>query len=96
MRDGVILGFGLGNAEWNCSAPHGAGRIASREKVLASHTVSEFKASMKEIYSSCIGKDTLDEAPGAYKDTDSILESLGQTCMIHYRMLPKINIKNAE
>ena len=40
--------------------------------------------------------ETLDEAPGAYKDTDSILESLGQTCTVQYRMLPKINIKNAE
>lgn len=51
---------------------------------------------MQGIYTTSVTPDTLDEAPGAYKDTDSILESLGQTCTIHYRMLPKINIKNAE
>ena len=27
MRDGIILGTGLGNTDWNYSAPHGAGRI---------------------------------------------------------------------
>ena len=26
MRDGMILGVGLGNPDWNFSAPHGTGR----------------------------------------------------------------------
>ena len=30
MRDGCILGIGLGNEDWNYSAPHGAGRTMSR------------------------------------------------------------------
>lgn len=30
MKDGCILGVGLGNEDWNCSAPHGAGRMMSR------------------------------------------------------------------
>ena len=30
MKDGVILGKGLGNPDWNCSAPHGAGRIMKK------------------------------------------------------------------
>ncbi|MEG1551341.1 MAG: RtcB family protein, partial [Oscillospiraceae bacterium] len=32
MRDGCILGRGKGNEDWNCSAPHGAGRLMSRIK----------------------------------------------------------------
>ncbi len=32
MRDGSILAVGKGNDEWNCSAPHGAGRLMSRTK----------------------------------------------------------------
>jgi RNA-splicing ligase RtcB len=93
MRDGVILGTGLGNAEWNMSAPHGAGRIASREKVMTSHTVSEFKASMKGIYSSCIGKDTLDEAPFAYRDISYVKDAVSETVDITKILRPVYNFK---
>lgn len=30
MRDGSLICEGKGNHEWNCSAPHGAGRVMSR------------------------------------------------------------------
>ena len=93
MRDGVILGTGRGNPDWNCSAPHGSGRIASREAVLSSHTVSEFKASMKGIYSSCIGKDTLDEAPFAYRNVDYIREAVKDTVDITKVLKPVFNYK---
>ena len=63
MKEGVLLGRGLGNEEWNNSAPHGSGRVISRGALNSSHTVSEFKKEMKGIYTSCISKDTLDEAP---------------------------------
>ncbi len=93
MRDGVILGIGLGNDGWNMSAPHGAGRIASREAVMSSHTLSEFKASMKGIYSSCIGKETLDEAPFAYRDISYITEAIAQTVDITRILKPIYNYK---
>ena len=92
-RDGVILGKGLGNPDWNMSAPHGAGRIASREKVLSSHTVSEFKTSMKGIYSSCIGKGTLDEAPFAYRDASYITGAITDTVDITKVLKPIYNYK---
>ena len=79
MRDGIILGEGLGNNEWNCSAPHGSGRIMKREDVKTHFTVSSFKSSMKGIYSSCIGKETLDEAPFAYRALNEITEVIGET-----------------
>nr|WP_026670688.1 RtcB family protein [Butyrivibrio sp. AE3006] len=93
MRDGVILGKGKGNAEWNCSAPHGAGRLSTREQAMNSHTVSEFKASMKGIYSSCISKDTLDEAPFAYRDIDYIRQAVEDTVEITKILKPVYNYK---
>ena len=66
MRDGVILGTGLGNPEWNLSAPHGAGRKYRRDEVKNHYTVSAFKKVMKGIYSESISAETLDEASFAY------------------------------
>lgn len=58
MRDGIILGTGLGNDEWNQSAPHGSGRIMTREGIKSNYTLSSYKKEMKGIYSSCINKKT--------------------------------------
>lgn len=96
MRDGIILGTGLGNPEWNCSAPHGSGRIMKREDVKNSFTVSTFKSEMKGIYSSCIGKDTLDEAPFAYRAIDEIAEVISDTVTINKIIRPVYNFKAGE
>ena len=93
MRDGIILGTGLGNTEWNCSAPHGSGRIMKREDVKNSFTVSSFKSEMKGIYCSCIGKDTLDEAPFAYRGLQEITEVIGETVKIEKLIKPVYNFK---
>jgi len=68
MRDGSLLCVGKSNPEWNNSGPHGAGRKFSRNKAKATLDLDHFKETMKGIYTTCVGKDTLDEAPGAYKD----------------------------
>lgn len=93
MRDGILLGTGLGNADWNHSAPHGAGRIMMREEVKRHYTVSAYKAEMKGIYSSCIGKDTLDEAPFAYRSVEDITEVIRDTVNIDKRIRPIYNFK---
>lgn len=94
MRDGVILGTGKGNAEWNYSSPHGAGRIMKREDVKKSFTVSNFKTSMKGIYSSCIGSGTLDEAPFAYRGIDEIKKAIEPTVEISEILKPVYNFKS--
>ena len=96
MRDGIILGSGLGNLDWNCSAPHGSGRILKREEVKNHFTVSSFKSEMKGIYSSCIGKDTLDEAPFAYRRMDDITEVISDTVTINKIIRPVYNFKAGE
>lgn len=93
MRDGIILGNGLGNTKWNCSAPHGSGRIIKREDVKNKFTVSSFKSEMKGIYSTCIGKDTLDEAPFAYRNVEDIAEVIQDTVAIEKIIKPIYNYK---
>lgn len=93
MRDGVIIGTGKGNADWNFSAPHGAGRIYSRTEVKNNFTVSQFKKEMTGIYSSCIGQDTLDESPFAYRDIDYIKEAIKDTVEITDILKPIYNFK---
>lgn len=93
MQDGILLGTGLGNPDWNCSAPHGAGRIMKREEVKSHYTVSAFKNAMKGIYSSCISKDTLDETPFAYRNLDSIKEAIVDTVSIEKVIKPIYNFK---
>ncbi|MDE7339331.1 MAG: RtcB family protein [Lachnospiraceae bacterium] len=93
MRDGMILGVGKGNADWNYSAPHGSGRKLKREDVKKQHTVSEFKKEMKGIYSSCVGADTLDEAPFAYRSIMEIAEQIKDTVEVTEILKPVYNFK---
>ena len=93
MRDGIILGIGKGNAQWNYSAPHGSGRKLKREDVKNQYTVSEFKKEMKGIYSSCIGADTLDEAPFAYRSMTEIAEQIKDTVEVTEILKPVYNFK---
>jgi hypothetical protein len=48
---------------------------------------------MEGIYSTCIGYETLDESPMAYKDTDTIIDLISETCDIIDVVKPIINIK---
>lgn len=96
MRDGIILGIGRGNQDWNCSAPHGAGRILRRDEVKKFHTVSEYKDVMKGIYSPTLGKETLDEAPFAYRGIQEILDAVGETVEVRKVLKPFYNYKGGE
>ena len=93
MRDGLLLCKGKGNAEWNNSAPHGAGRLYSRSEAKSRFTVEKYAEQMKGIYSSCINKHTLDEAPFAYKDYKEIMDCVEPTVEILDRFLPIFNFK---
>ena len=95
-KDGIILGSGKGNADWNCSAPHGAGRILRRDEARKQHTVSEFKRMMDGIYCSVICKETLDEAPFAYRGLNEICENIKDTVEVKKVLKPVYNYKAAE
>jgi RNA-splicing ligase RtcB len=96
MRDGLAICVGKSNADWNYSAPHGAGRIMSRSKAKANISLEEFKESMNGIYTTSVCKNTIDESPMAYKDTNVIIEHIKDTCDILYMVKPVINIKSTD
>ncbi|WP_407312322.1 RtcB family protein [Desulfosporosinus sp. SB140] len=93
MRDGSLICVGKGNEDWNCSAPHGAGRLMSRSKAKQSFTVSEFKKQMKDIFTTSVNKETLDECPMAYKNMDDIVNNIGPTADIVKVIKPIYNFK---
>ncbi len=93
MRDGCLVGVGKGNEEWNFSAPHGAGRLLSRQEARNSFTLSQYKKEMQGIYSTSVSRDTLDESPMAYKPMDAILSKIGDTVEITERLIPVYNFK---
>jgi RNA-splicing ligase RtcB len=95
MRDGCIIATGKGNANWNYSAPHGAGRLFSRSETKDMFTVNEYKKQMAGIYTSCIGASTLDECPMAYKDIEYIKEKITDTIEIQKIIKPIYNFKNS-
>ena len=79
MRDGSLICVGKGNADWNYSAHHGTGRLMSRNQAKNSISMSEFKESMSDIYSSSVCNSTVDEAPQAYKPMREIIDNINET-----------------
>lgn len=96
MRDGILICEGKGNEDWNCSAPHGAGRLYSRSTARKTFNVEEYTESMKGIFTTCINEDTLDEAPFVYKDYKEIIECIEPTVTIKKRLIPIYNFKASE
>lgn len=95
MRDGSLLCLGKGNADWNFSAPHGAGRLMSRVKAKKALDLNDFKRQMDGIYTTSVNKDTLDEAPQAYKNAADILNYIDDTVTVTEVIKPVYNFKAA-
>lgn len=93
MRDGSVLAMGRGNPEWNCSAPHGAGRLMSRGAAKAALSLEEYRAAMEGIYTTSVDASTLDEAPMAYKSLEDILEVIRDSVDVLDIMKPVYNFK---
>ena len=96
MRDGSLICIGKGNKAWNCSAPHGAGRLMSRTKAVKTLSLSEYKKQMKGIYSTTVCLETIDEAPMAYKRLEDIVDNIATTVTVKKRIRPTYNFKSAE
>lgn len=96
MRDGCIIGIGKGNEDWNCSAPHGAGRIMSRSKAKEVVSLAEFEDTMKGIYTTSVGQYTIDESPMVYKPMEEIVKNIADTVEIVSIIKPVYNFKASE
>ena len=95
MEDGLIIGEGLGNPDWNFSAPHGAGRLGSRKWAKANLNLEEAKQSMKDknIWTSSLNLNNLDEVQKAYKSKDVILDAIKDTVKVLHFVKPIYNLK---
>lgn len=93
MRDGSLLCSGKGNPDWNCSAPHGAGRVLSRTQAYNQIKMEDFEASMAGIYSESVNDFTRDESPMVYKPADEIIANIGDTVNIDTIIRPIFNFK---
>lgn len=96
MRDGSLICIGKGNEEWNQSAPHGAGRLMSRKAAFEKLSLDQYRKEMAGIYTTCVSRDTLDEAPMAYKGMKEIVGQIGPTADIVDIIKPIYNFKAAE
>ena len=96
MKDGSLICTGMGNPEWNCSAPHGAGRLFSRHEARKRYTLEEFEKEMDGIFTTSISYDTLDECPMAYKSMEEILENIDETASVEKVIRPVYNYKAGE
>lgn len=93
MRDGVAICVGKNNPDWNFSAPHGAGRLMSRNQARKNISIDEYTATMSDVYSTSVCEATIDESPMAYKPTDEIKKLIEPTVDIMYMLPSKISIK---
>ena len=81
------------NEDWLCLAPHGAGRIMSRNQASEQITMEDFKNSMNGIYTTSVNENTIDEAPMAYKSAKVIQEDIKDTVEIVKVIRPIYNFK---
>lgn len=93
MRDGSLICIGKGNEDWNYSAPHGAGRLMSRNEAKRTFNLEDFKKEMKDVYTTSVHSRTLDECPMAYKDINDIINNIDETARIIHRIKPIYNFK---
>ena len=93
MRDGAILAVGLGNPDWNFSAPHGAGRACSRTEAKYAFDLDEYHRELSGIYTTTATLGSIDECPMAYKPPERILDFISETVSITEIIKPIYNFK---
>ena len=96
MRDGSVLAIGRGNPEWNYSAPHGAGRLMSRRDAKMRLALEEYQKAMKDVFTTSVSNETLDEAPMAYKSLEDIIDVIRDSVDVIDIMKPIYNFKAEE
>ncbi|MBB5226791.1 hypothetical protein DYE50_05295 [Treponema ruminis] len=73
-----------------------AGRVMGRKEARYKLKMEDFEDSMKGVWSSTVCKDTIDEAPMAYKDMSEIVANIEPSAEIENIIKPIFNFKAAE
>ncbi len=88
---------GLGNPASYESSSHGAGRLMGRGQARRSLDVDAFTEQMKGIaWQAKDARDLIDEAPGAYKDIDQVMEDQKDLTEIVHSLHQVFNYKGVE
>lgn len=100
MSEGTIIGLGKGNADYNLSAPHGAGRRHGRKEMFrklynGEYSMTDFKNSMQHVFSTSVTRETFDESSFAYKPLADIEQYLLETVEVTGKLTPVYNLKAA-
>ena len=93
MKDGSLLCVGKGNSQWNCTAPHGSGRVMKRSEAKEQFSLEEYRKEMEGIYTTSVGESTIDESPMAYRRIDEILDTIEPTAEVIDILTPVYNFK---
>ncbi len=93
MKDGSLLCEGLGNPDWNCTAPHGSGRVMKRSEAKESLSMEDYRREMAGIYSTSVSESTLDESPMAYRRMAEIETAIAPTAEVKDILTPLYNFK---
>lgn len=93
MRDGSLICIGRGNEDWNCTAPHGSGRVMTRAEAKETVRLEEYQAAMEGIYTTSVNESTLDESPMAYRPIEDILDTIEPTAQVVNLITPVYNFK---
>lgn len=97
MRDGSFIVRGKGNPDALYSSSHGAGRVLGRTRAKAVLNLEEFESSMNNAgVVALVGRETLDESPGAYKDIHEVMRLQSDLVDVIHHAKPLINIKGAK
>lgn len=84
---------GLGNKESFNSCSHGAGRVMGRNQAKKNLNFKDEKLKMKNIIHGMESEKDLDEAPGAYKDIDVVMENQKDLVKIIVELTPQAVVK---
>jgi len=93
MKDGSLLCIGKGNEDWNCTAPHGSGRVMKRSEAKEQFSLEEYQKEMEGIFTTSVGESTIDESPMAYRRIDEILDTIEATAQVIDILAPVYNFK---
>jgi len=92
MRDGSFIVCGKGNPASLYSSSHGAGRVLGRKEAQRVLNMEDFCATMGQV-TALVTKDTLDEAPFAYKNIFDVIRLQEPLVEVITHVKPIINIK---
>jgi len=92
MKDGTLIVEGKSNPEWNYSVCHGAGRVMSRTRARNTFDQDAVSAALSDagVHTSTV---PVDEAPGAYKNSELIEAAIEPTAEVVGRLEVVHNFK---